>query len=68
MPQTFHQIWIHLVWATKKRALILIESKRKVIFQHIKESALAKGYYLDMINGVEDHVHCLISLQPKHIR
>jgi putative transposase len=64
MPHTFYQIWIHLVWATKNRAPILIEGKRKLIFEHMRQSALAKGYYLDMINGVEDHVHCLVSLQP----
>jgi putative transposase len=64
MPQTFHQIWIHLVWATKNRAPLLVEGKRKRIFEHIRTSALAKGYYLDMINGVEDHVHCLVALQP----
>jgi REP element-mobilizing transposase RayT len=66
MPHTFYQIWIHLVWATKKRAPVLIEGKRKMIFEHMKESASARGYYIDSINGVEDHVHCLLSLQPKY--
>jgi REP element-mobilizing transposase RayT len=28
--------------------------------------AREKGYRIDMINGIEDYVQCLISLQPKY--
>jgi REP element-mobilizing transposase RayT len=66
MPQTFYQIWIHLVWATKNRVSIFHKDKRKIIFQHIYHMAREKGYRIDMINGIEDYVQCLISLQPKY--
>ena len=38
------------------------KNKRIDLFKHIRENAKEKDIYLDFINGVEDHVHCLISL------
>ena len=57
------RIWVHAVWGTKKRAPNLSDrNKRIFLFKHIRSYAEEKKIYLDFINGVEDHVHCLISL------
>jgi putative transposase len=56
------RVWIHYVWATKNRELVLTDSIRLHLFDHIKQNALTKEIYLDRINGYYDHVHCLISL------
>jgi putative transposase len=66
MPQTFYQIWIHLVWATKNREPVLQKDKRIFIFQYIIQMTREKGYHIDVLNGIEDHVHCLIFLQPTY--
>lgn len=58
----FIQIWIHLVWATKNRESLLTKDVRQKLFNHIKENSIAKGIYVDFVNGYADHVHCLISL------
>ena len=63
MAQT--NIWIHLVWGTKRRELILEKSARFELFKHIRETAQAKGIHVDFINGHIDHVHCLISMKAK---
>ena len=55
-------MWIHLVWATKKREPVLHRDIRKKIFLHIKENASAKNIHVDFINGHIDHVHILVSL------
>ncbi len=60
MPIT--QIWIHVVWSTKKRKKYLSKSIRQRIFNYIKEISRSKKIHLDHIGGVEDHIHCLISL------
>lgn len=61
--QSLINVWVHLVWTTKNREPLLnIELKFKVC-EHILENARAKGHYVDFINGVEDHLHCLIKLQ-----
>lgn len=66
MAQTFYKIWIHLVWTTKNRTPLMRKPIRPMIFQHIIEKAQTEGFHLDMINGIENHVHCLLSLNPKY--
>jgi len=58
----FVKIWIHAVWGTKNREPILEKDPRKKLFTHIRENAKQKEIYIDFINGVEDHVHCLLTL------
>ena len=66
MSQTLYRCWIHLVWATYLRQPLLIKKIRNDVFNKIKEISEENGYILDTINGVEDHVHCLFILKPKH--
>ena len=61
----FVKIWIHAVWGTKKREHILKKGKREKLFAHIRENARSKGIYIDFINGIEDHVHCLLTLDAE---
>jgi len=39
------------------------KSFRYRLFKHVKEYSEAKGIHIDIINGVEDHVNCLIRLK-----
>ena len=66
MPHIYHKLWIHLVWTTKQRKPLLTDKIRRNIFFHIKEKGDEKGYNIIVINGVEDHLHCLLSLNPKY--
>lgn len=59
------RVWIHLVFSTKNRIPYLKKEARSDIFKHIRENAYEKKIWLDKINGYEDHVHCLISLQKE---
>jgi putative transposase len=59
----FIKIWIHLVWATKKRAPLLTKDMRQQVFKHIRENGLNKGIHVDFINGHVDHAHWLVSLK-----
>jgi putative transposase len=56
------KIWIHAVWGTKNREPTLNKNERIILFQHIRQNAKEKGIYVDFINGIEDHVHCLLTL------
>jgi putative transposase len=62
MAHSYHRIWIHLIWGTKERFPVLREGIRDLLFEHIRENARQAGIRLDAINGVSDHVHCLIEL------
>ncbi len=59
---SYVRIWVHTVFVTKKREPIITKGLKAKTIMHIKENAKKKDIYLDTINGVEDHMHCLISL------
>lgn len=56
------KIWIHTIWSTLGRKPLLLESFQKELYHHIKEHALGKNVIIDMINGTQDHIHCLLML------
>ena len=60
---SYIRIWVHTVWATKKREPILTDEFRPILFEHILENAKKKDIYIDSINWYEEHVHCIISLR-----
>ena len=64
MSHTFSSLWYHLVWSTKNRDSFLEKELRTKLFIEIKAYCKKKEYHLDQINGVEDHIHLLISLKP----
>lgn len=55
-------IYIHLVFSTKKRAPLLTKSIRKEVLMHIKMNAQKWGVEIDYANGYYDHIHCLLKL------
>ncbi len=63
--QKYYALWIHLVWTTKNRQLLISNKLKMPLYKKIQEICKEKGYHLDFINGVEDHIHLLISLNPK---
>ncbi len=65
MAQSYHAVWIHLVWATKNRQPLIVPSLKFKLYDKFREIAKDKGYHLDFVNGIEDHVHLLVGLHPK---
>ena len=62
MWQTYASIWLHFIWGTKNRQPLITETIEYLLYDKIKETAKAEKIHLDHINGVEDHVHCLVSI------
>ncbi len=65
MSHTYYKIWIHFVWGTKNHQPYLLKEIRAQVLEHIKWKAKEVEYSIDTISCVADHVHCLISLQPR---
>lgn len=59
---SYTTIYIHCVWATRKRAPILDAQNRPLLFAHMRSVASQKGIILDAVGGYDDHVHCLFRL------
>ena len=56
-------VWVHAVWHTKKNAPFLRQPFRAQLIHHIIENARDSGIQIDRLNGVADHLHCLIRLK-----
>ena len=63
MPHSYSSLWVHLIWSTKNREPILTPSLKQQVYNVIRETSNDHEIYLDIINGVEDHVHLLVRLR-----
>ena len=63
MPNSLSIISLHAIWSTKERRRSLSKSFRFELFNHIKDYSSENEIDLDIINGIEDHVHCLFRLK-----
>ena len=64
MSNTFHQVYIQAVFAVKYReALITPECKFKIL-SVIGNLINETGCKTIIVNGTEDHIHCLLALKP----
>ncbi|NIT61839.1 MAG: IS200/IS605 family transposase [Aliifodinibius sp.] len=61
--KSYSSLWVHLIWTTKDRVPLLHKNFRVSVFRYMKQRAQQKEMIVDMINGIEDHVHCLVRLR-----
>ena len=66
MSQNKLSLWVHLVWGVKKRKNLITDEVRPILYNKILEVSDFKGYGVVEINGMPDHVHLLLQLNPKY--
>lgn len=64
MPKTRSSVWLHIIWSTKLRKPLLFRSFRFDLLNYMKKYSTENDITLDVVNGVEDHLHLLIRLKP----
>lgn len=64
-PGVFTQIYIHLVFAVKYRERVLKENHCSQLFKYLSGIVTNKEHKSIIINGMQDHIHILIGLNPK---
>jgi putative transposase len=64
MQGNYIALYIHLIWTTKNRSPFLEKRFRYLLLDHIREISVIKGIKINIINGVEDHLHCFVSMKP----
>ena len=62
MAHSFHYVLIHVVFSTKGRVPTLIEDICFRLFAYMGGIVRDVGGKALIINGVADHVHCLVSM------
>ena len=63
-PGTFTQLYVQLVFAVKNRNAILSKHIRARVFEYIGGITSEMKHKTIIINGVSDHVHIFIGLNP----
>lgn len=64
MADTFHQVYIQLIFAVKGRRSLLKKEFRQEFFKVMASMIQELGHKSIIVNGVADHVHCLVGLNP----
>ncbi len=64
MANTYSQIHLHFIFATKYRAALIQPKWEPLLYQYITGIVQTYGHKLLCINGMPDHIHLLIGLRP----
>ena len=65
MPNTYSQIYIHIVFAVRERDFMIKPERKEAIHKYIAGIILKRGHKLIAINSMPDHVHILIRYDPR---
>lgn len=57
-------LFVHAIWSVRGREALLSKAVRRVLFVHMQKEGAEKGIRIVAIDGVEDHIHCLVQLMP----
>jgi len=64
MSNTYHQIYLQTVFAVKYRNAAIGANLQPIVFGVIGNLINEVNCKTIIVNGVEDHVHCLLGLRP----
>ena|SRR5688572_8987265 len=57
-------LFVHVIWTTQNRVPALKKPVRLVLFAFLQKHSEEKGIKVIAIQGVEDHIHVLLQLNP----
>jgi putative transposase len=65
MANTFTQLYVHYVFAVQDRLCLINNKWQDNLYKYINGIIDQQGHKLYVINGMNDHIHILISMTPK---
>jgi len=57
-------LYAHVIWSVRGRETLLSKAVRRVLFAHMSKEGAERGIRIVAVDGVDDHVHCLLQLMP----
>jgi len=60
----YWRLFYHLVWATKNRLPLISPELEPVIYDLLRVKAVGLDATVFAINGIADHVHCVVAIPP----
>ncbi|MEO7176437.1 MAG: IS200/IS605 family transposase [Saprospiraceae bacterium] len=64
MPNTYTQLYVHVVFAVRGRANLISNLFKERLYQYITGIISSKNQKLMIINGMPDHIHILMGPKP----
>ncbi len=64
MANTYHQIYLQIIFSVKYRRAVIDKTWSNELYAVIGNLINERNCKTIIVNGVEDHVHCLIGLKP----
>jgi len=64
MVSTYTQLYIHTVFAVQNRISLINHSWEEELYKYITGIITNQGHKMIAINGMPDHIHILIGLNP----
>lgn len=64
MPNTYTQIYLHVVFAVSQRACVIQHTRKEELQMYITGIVIRQGQKMIAINCMPDHVHILLGLKP----
>ena len=61
----YWQLFYHIVWSAKNREPLLTPEVEPMIHGFLRSKAVGLGATVFALNGVQDHVHVVVSIPPK---
>lgn len=61
----YWQLFYHVIWSTKNRLPLLTPKVEPVIHNFLRTKAIGLGATVFALNGIEDHIHLVVSIPPK---
>jgi len=65
MANTYSQLYVHYVFAVQNRLCLINNNWQEKLYKYMTGIIDQQGHKLYMINGMSDHIHILISMNPK---
>src|ERR1700731_2829950 len=64
MPNTFTQVYVHVVFAVAQRACVIQATRKEELQKYMTGIVTRKGQKMIAVNCMPDHVHILLGLKP----
>jgi len=65
MPNTYTQLYVHYIFAVQNRISLISNKWKEDLYKYINGIIIQQGHKPFAINGIPDHVHILVSMNPK---
>ncbi len=64
MPNTYTQLYVHYVFAVQNRPSLINKNWQTELYKYMNGIIEQQGNKTFVMNGMPDHVHVLVSMQP----